>query len=124
VLTLRAALEREGVAAPAAFRARIEELLATAHGFVEVRLLDDLRSGALEISPGRAAELERLFGGSGAAAATRLGLPETAGPDEVRAAALTALARWQRVAESPLSSRPAVVAARAAVRTCESLLGP
>ncbi len=123
VLTLRAALTRGGVARPQVYEARLEELLATAHAFVEIRLLDDVRSGALELSETRAALLERLLGGSGAAPAARLGLPETATPEEVRAAALAELTRWQRIAESPLSNRPLALAARAAVRTCEALLG-
>jgi hypothetical protein len=123
VLTLRAALTRGSVARSQVYEARLEELLATAHAFVEIRLLDDVRSGALELSETRAALLERLFGGSGAAPTARLGLADTASADEVRAAAMAELARWQRVAESPLSTRPLALAARAAVRTCEALLG-
>jgi hypothetical protein len=123
VLTLRAAIARGGVARPQVYEARLEELLATAHAFVEIRLLDDVRSGALEVSEVRAAALERLFGGSGAATWARLGLPETATFEEVRAAALAELTRWQRVAESPLTSRALALAARTAVRTCEAMLG-
>ncbi len=52
----------------------------------------------------------------------RLGLPTEAGVDELRRAALDALAVWQRRAESPLSPRAVADAARVVVRTCEGLL--
>ncbi|HYU86261.1 MAG TPA: hypothetical protein VEK80_15780, partial [Kribbellaceae bacterium] len=93
-----------------------------AHEFQEVRLLSDLRSGATALPPDRREELDRLFGGNGHDPASRLGLPPDAAPDDVRQAALDALATWHGVAEHPLTSRSDRIAARAAARTLEGLL--
>ena len=106
----------------AELRSAVEELNAGTHEFEEVRLLDAVRSGMVELAPDKLAELDQVLGGSGHDAASRLGLELEAGPDELRTAALTALSRWQRVAEHPLSSRPAQLAARTATRTLEGLL--
>ena len=70
----------------------------------------------------RIAELERLVGGTGDAAHQRLGLPADASPDELRAAAVEALQRWQRRAEHPMTGYHLSVAARVAVRSVEGLL--
>ena len=66
--------------------------------------------------------MERLLGGDGPDAGGRLGLePPTA--DRARCAGPRArLARWQRRAENPLSSREVADAARVLVRTCEGML--
>jgi hypothetical protein len=66
--------------------------------------------------------MDRLLGGNGHSVPKRLGLPETASVAEQRDAAMQALARWQQVAESPLSSRALQLAARGVTRTCEGLL--
>lgn len=122
VLVLRGALARGAVGGHDALQARLEEVLAGAHDFVEVRLLDELRSGNLAIPAEHRTELERLFGGSGAAPTARLGLPDTASDEDIRSAALDAVLRWQRIAESPLRMRATVTTARAAVRSCEAIL--
>lgn len=122
VLVLQAALARGAVGGHETLQARLEEILAGAHGFVEIRLLDELMSGTLDITPERRAELERLFGGSGAAPTSRLGLSDTASTEQIRSAALNAVLRWQRIAESPLATRTTVTTARVAVRTCETIL--
>jgi hypothetical protein len=103
---------------------RVEELSAGAHEFQEVRLLSDLRSGAITLAPDRQEELDRLFGGTGHDPLSRLGLPPDADADQVRRTALDALATWQGVAEHPLTSRSDKIAARAAARTLEGLLAP
>ena len=84
--------------------------------------LDAVRSGVVELSPDRLAELDQLLGGSGHDPASRLGVEPDSDSEHFRATALVALARWQRVAEHPLSSRPAQLAARTATRTLEGLL--
>jgi hypothetical protein len=63
-----------------------------------------------------------LFGGTGHDPASRLGLPDNATGDDLRQAALDALASWHGIAEHPLTSRHDRIAARAAVRTLEGLL--
>jgi hypothetical protein len=40
----------------------------------------------------------------------------------IRGAAQTAIARWQRRAENPMSSRSIADAARVLIRTCEGML--
>lgn len=99
-----------------------EQLSASTHEFEEVRLLSALRSGSIELRPERAAELDRLLGGSGHSPALRMGLSEDAEAEEIRHAALESLATWQRLAEHPPSGRQVKVAARAAVRTLEGLV--
>lgn len=101
---------------------RLEEITAGAHELEEVRLLFDLRSDAISLREDRTEALDRLLGGSGHGAAVRLGLPEDARPDEIRAAAVAALATWHAVSEHPLSRRSAQIAARTATRTIEGLL--
>jgi hypothetical protein len=99
-----------------------EQLSSSTHEFEEVRLLSALRAGSIELRPERAAELDRLLGGSGHSPAVRLGLAEDASDEEIRDAALQSLATWQRLAEHPLSARQVKVAARAAVRTLEGMV--
>ena len=103
-------------------RAAAEQITSSAHAFEEVRLLDRLRTGVLQVPERHVEELDRLLGGSGHDAANRLSLPEDAPPQEITAAALDALARWQRLAEHPLSSRNVQVAARGTMRTLEGIL--
>ncbi len=102
--------------------AHVEEVIASAHPFNELRVLSGLRAGWV---PGKAEvldELERVIGGSGGASHQRLRLPPDAGGRELTDAAVTALERWQRRAESPMTSYEMAVAARVAVRSCEGML--
>ncbi len=122
VAALRELFERGDCADGPALLHRLEQITAGAHEFEEVRVLLELRSGELSLTPDREAELDLLMGGSGHAPAARLGLPADAAPDQVRAAALAALTVWQGVERHPLSSRPTQIAARAATRTLEGLL--
>jgi hypothetical protein len=119
---LNEVLRADGCRNSAELRAAAEELAASTHEFEEVRLLDAVRSGVVELPPDRLAELDQLLGGSGHDPASRLGLEEENDVEQLRATALTALSRWQRVAEHPLSSRPVQLAARTATRTLEGLL--
>ncbi len=100
----------------------VERIFSGAHEFAELRLLAALRSGAVPLPAAVVAEAERLLGESGAAVRTRLALPPDAGPDDVRAAALAALGRWQDLAENPMTARAAADACRVIVRTCEGML--
>ncbi len=105
-----------------AIAAELERITAAAHPFRELRVLAAVRAGWVTGKPDVLGELERLVGAEGGSATSRLGLDATATADEVRAAALDALARWQRRAENPLTSHDLAVAARVAIRTCEGLL--
>ena len=100
----------------------MERILAGAHEFAELRLLSTLRSGAVKLPAEVLDEAERLLGGEGGSAAARLGLDPATGPDELRAAALDAVTRWQRRAESPMSGRAVSDVARVVVRSIEGVL--
>ena len=100
----------------------LERITAGAHEFAEVRLLNALRSGAVKVKAAETEEMERLLGAEGSEATTRLGLDASATPSDIRTALQNAIARWQRRAENPLSSREVADASRVLVRTCEGLL--
>jgi Dynamin family len=105
-----------------ALAAQAERIRASAHEFVELRLLHLLRSGRLPGTQAQLAEMDLLLGGAGGAAYLRLGLPADASPEQITAAAREALARWQTLAEHPFSARELRTAARAVTRSCEGLL--
>ncbi|MGK5683553.1 dynamin family protein [Actinoplanes sp. URMC 104] len=105
-----------------AVAASVEEIMASAHPFNELRVLSSVRAGWVTGRPDAVAELERLIGGSGSSAHERLRLPADAGPAELTEAAGQALVRWQRRAESPMTPYEMALAARVAVRSCEGLL--
>ncbi len=105
-----------------ALAAEAERIRASAHEFVELRLLHLLRSGRLPGTEAQLAERDLLLGGAGGAAHLRLGLPADAPPARIATAAQAALARWQAVAEHPFSARELKTAARAVARSCEGML--
>ncbi|GAB1692320.1 50S ribosome-binding GTPase [Krasilnikovia sp. M28-CT-15] len=102
--------------------AGVEEIIASAHPFNELRVLSSLRAGWVTGKPDVITELEQLIGGAGAAVHQRLRLPPDATGAELDAAADAALARWQRRAENPLTSAELAIAARVAVRSCEGMI--
>jgi hypothetical protein len=105
-----------------AVAAEVEEIIASAHPFNELRVLSALRAGWVTGRPEVIEDLEQVIGGSGAAVHTRLRLPADASEAELKAAANDALLTWQRRAENPLTPHELAVAARVAVRTCEGIL--
>jgi predicted GTPase len=105
----------------AALAADVERVVAGAHELTEIRLLNALRSGAVDVGPDEEAAMERVLGATGSSVAARLGLAEGASHEELRAALDTELARWQRRAENPLSSREVADAARDLVRTLSGI---
>lgn len=122
LLAVDLVLTREPRPAAAPLASEVERILAGAHEFAELRLLAQLRTGRLGLPADALAEAERLLGGDGGSAAARMGLAPGAGSQEVTAAALDAVARWQRRAESPMSSRAASDFSRLVVRSCEGVL--
>ncbi len=102
--------------------AEVEQIIASAHPFDELRVLSSLRAGWISAKPEVIEELEYVIGGVGGAAHVRLRLAPQAGPAELASAAALALARWQRRAENPLTTHEMVVAARVAIRSCEGML--
>jgi hypothetical protein len=122
LLAVDLVLSREPRPSAAPLQAELERILAGAHEFAELRLLSTLRSGAVKLPKEAIQEAERLLGGDGGAPAARLGLEPDAGPQELWDAAIDAAGRWQRRAESPMSSRAVSDVARLVVRSCEGVL--
>ena len=122
LLIVNGVLASGGCSEAAAVRARVEEVVAGAHEFEEVRILNALRAGAVVLGGDGGARMDRLLGGAGHDPRSRLGLAVAAPDSDVREAAVEELGRWQRQAEHPLSDRQAQIAARVTVRTLEGLL--
>ncbi|HMG39890.1 MAG TPA: dynamin family protein [Acidimicrobiales bacterium] len=100
----------------------LERITSGAHEFAEIRLLNALRAGGVKVKAQEAAEMERVLGAEGGALHTRMDLSPEADVSELRRALQNAIGRWQRRAESPMSSREVADAARVLIRTCEGLL--
>lgn len=99
-----------------------ERIVAGAHEFAEIQLIDSIRLGVVLFTSDEARDAERLLGGSGVNVLNRLGLPPNAGRAAVRQTVGAQLLRWQRRAEHPASPRDVREAARVLVRTCEGIL--
>jgi GTPase SAR1 family protein len=95
----------------------LERIVASAHELAELEVVNAIRSGDCPLRPEEVAEVERLLDQPGATLAERLGVAE----GEERKALLTAVDRWRRRADHPLSSRLVVETARSIVRTLEGL---
>lgn len=98
-----------------------ERLEAGAVDFARIRAAHLLASGAASFADGRRSELDRILLGSTATAA--LGLPEQSGPEELRTAALEAVARWRDRAADPLAEPSAMEVCEVAARTAEAIYG-
>jgi 50S ribosome-binding GTPase len=122
LLAVDALTRRRPVSGATALATETEQIMAGAHPFHELRVLSSLRAGWVAAAPEVLADLERVVGGAGQSAVVRLGLPPEADRQAQRQVALQALLRWQRRAESPMSPRELVVAARVAIRSCEGLI--
>jgi predicted GTPase len=101
--------------------AEVERVLAGAHELAEMHLLQAMRAGAVQFRDDEeTTAAERML--TGATPAERVGLRPDAKPDAVRAALGEAVARWQRRAESPMTSHEVAEAARILVRSGEGLI--
>ncbi|WP_144126933.1 dynamin family protein [Catellatospora sichuanensis] len=103
-------------------RARVEQLLATAHDFRELRLLAAMRSGQVAFTGDAGTEAHRLLGGNGTDAAVRLGAEHELSGGELWDLTADALHRWQQHAEDPRLGLHQRRAATAVVRSCEGML--
>ncbi|HEY2192608.1 MAG TPA: dynamin family protein [Actinomycetospora sp.] len=119
---LEGVLRRHPVPGAQGLAHQLERVQASAHEFAEIALIDDLRSRRVLLPESELHDAERLLGGDGMDAATRLGLDPRAGQEAVRRAAAEQHQRWQRRAESPAVTRERAQAARVLVRTCEGIL--
>ena len=87
--------------------------------FAQVRAAHLVGSGAVNVTAGERAELDRLL--SGAPPAALLGLPPTAPADEVRTAAMAGISRWRTAAGDPLADPTYIEVCDVAVRTLEQI---
>ncbi len=123
VRVVEAVLAESGVPEVDRLRRRAEAVVAGAHELAELRLLNDLRTGVVEVDDADLlADAERLLGVDGDEPTARLGLDPSASDDEVHEAAVAALRRWQRRAGSPVASPAVRRTAETVRRTCEGLL--
>jgi hypothetical protein len=121
LLGLDALLRAHPVAGGDGLAGELERIGAAAHELTDIRLLNALRAGAIDLRPDEAEAMERVLGASGGSIPARLGLPESSSTEEQRTAVLDELSRWQRRAENPLSSREVADAARELVRACSAI---
>jgi 50S ribosome-binding GTPase len=116
-------LARRPVPGAERLRTQVEAVLAGAHELVELRLLNDLRTGAAELGDAElTVEAEALLGAAGTDVRSRLRLPADAPDEALRPAVITAIRRWQRRAESPVADAAARRAAAVLRRSGEALL--
>jgi hypothetical protein len=121
--TVERLLDARPVPAGDRLRAQVEGILAGAHELVELRLLNDLRTGVVQLpDPDLVDEAETLLGQAATDPRSRLGLPTDAPDDAVRAGTLAALRRWQRLGESPVADASNHRVAAVVRRSCEGLL--
>lgn len=121
-LALESVLHEHPVAGSDALANELERLTSSAHELAELRLLNALRTGAMKVKEQESADMERLLGAQGGAPHVRLGLDPDATDAAIRQALQDSIDRWQRRAESPMSSRDVADASRVLVRTCEGML--
>jgi hypothetical protein len=120
--TLEGLLRETPVPGDEALWRELERLQLSSHGLVELSLLARSRADETVLPPALRAEGERLLGADGPEAAARLGLPGDAAPEDLRAAAVEAMARWRDLARDPLAPRATRDAVAVVVHSCEALL--
>ena len=100
----------------------VERIRGGAHELAELRLLGELRLGAVAARPEQLAAMERLLGGQGMTPAARLALTPDSSPDDALALLNRLHRDWMRVAQDRLSDPGLARAARVLQRTCEGLV--
>ena len=100
----------------------IEQIMAGAHPFNELATMAAVRSGEIDADEDDLLALEQALGSGGTLAWQRLGLPADATSDQIKAEAFEAIGRWQRLAESPLTSHGLSQATRVAIRSVEEIV--
>ncbi|MFI6261933.1 GTP-binding protein [Micromonospora sp. NPDC051006] len=100
----------------------VEQILAGAHEFQELRMLAALRDARLGFDAEIAAEARRLVGGDGVGLAARLGVEHDASVQRLWEVAADAQWRWRDRAEDPLLRLAQRRGAQVVVRSCEGML--
>jgi hypothetical protein len=122
LLEVDAIVRAAPVTGSVALESELERIEAGAHELTELRLLNLLRAGAIQLPAADVDAALRLLGGEGAGPRRRLATAPDASDADLRAAAEAALAHWRKRAENPILTSEAVHAATALVRTCEGML--
>ncbi|RQX13126.1 hypothetical protein DDE19_26705 [Micromonospora ureilytica] len=100
----------------------VEQILAGAHEFRELRLLVALRNTRLGFDAELAAEAQRLVGGDGVGLAARLGVEHETDVRRLWEVASDAQWRWRDRAEDPLLPLAQRRGAQVVVRSCEGMI--
>jgi hypothetical protein len=100
----------------------VEQILAGAHEFRELRLLVALRNTRLGFDAEVAAEAQRLVGGDGVGLAARLGVEQETDVQRLWEVAADAQWRWRDRAEDPLLPLAQRRGAQVVVRSCEGMI--
>jgi hypothetical protein len=103
-------------------RYQLEQIRSESHELAEIDLLDELRSGMLALTVDERQVAEELLGAAGTEPPARFGLGADADIEEVLRAGERQLARWQRRARHPATTRAVRDAAEVLARSCEELL--
>jgi hypothetical protein len=122
LVTLESLLRRQPWPGSRELLARLEQTIAAAHDFRELRLLATLADPQLGFDAESTAEAQRLVGGDGVDLTARLGVDQDADAAALWKLSAQALRRWQSQAEDPLLSLYQRRAAGVVVRSCEAML--
>ena len=117
--SLSAELREAGGRSTGAFDREIERVEAASHEPVELRVLQELIEGRLQVSDDERAEIERLMASDDPR--QRLGLDPEASPADAASEALAAAERWRSRGESPLADREMVQASDVLARSYEGI---
>ena len=116
-------LARRPVPGAERLAAQVDAVFAGAHELAELRLLNDLRTGAVDLRDEElTAAAEALLGAGGTDGRARLRLPADAPDDALRPAVIAAVRRWQAQAASPVADAASRRAAAVLRRSGEALL--
>lgn len=102
--------------------ARVEQVVAGAHEFRELRLLAALRARRAGLPADLATQARRLAGGEGATVYERLAVPTETAPDELWSQAVAAAQQWRRHSQEPGLPGHQRQAAQVVLRSCEGIL--
>lgn len=119
LIALEVVLRMEPRPAAAALAAELEQVVACAHEFRELRLLAALRGGRVVLPDELRDEALRLLGDEGSGVPDRLGIEPDADP---RPIAYDALRRWRAQAENLALPSAARRAAAVVARSCEAVV--
>ncbi|MEU5694873.1 GTPase domain-containing protein [Actinosynnema sp. NPDC020468] len=122
LLGLDVVLRAEPRPAAVGLTAAMEQLVASAHDFRELRLLAALHGGRVRFPGELDDEAARLVGGLGTSMLARLGLEYEPSDTELRHAVLDTLGRWREQTVNPALDNAQRRAASMVVRSCEGMV--